>query len=180
MKQYKTETVKRSDIKPYPKNPRKIEDKNLKALENSMEEFGVVEQLVWNEKTGHLCGGHQRLKILDKHKVDRVECTVVNIDEEKEKALIIALNSKTLTGDWEQEMLEELLNEIEQENELIFDELLLEELRETEIILGDDKDNNPIEFENYYVMIKCESESEQKELIERFNAEGLNVEARQI
>lgn len=37
-----------------------------------MDEFGFVEPLVWNRRTGNLVGGHQRLKILAARSGSRV------------------------------------------------------------------------------------------------------------
>lgn len=37
-------------------------DVEYKKLHRSIEEFGHVEPIVWNERTGHVVGGHQRLR----------------------------------------------------------------------------------------------------------------------
>lgn len=50
------------DIKPNPKNPRKIADPQLNALVESLRHFGDLSGVVENETTGHLVGAHQRLK----------------------------------------------------------------------------------------------------------------------
>ncbi|CAM5794058.1 hypothetical protein BBOR36S_03379 [Brevibacillus borstelensis] len=53
------------NLNPY--NPR-IElqpgDLEYEKLKYSIEEFGYVEPIVWNERTGNLVGGHQQFKIL--------------------------------------------------------------------------------------------------------------------
>ncbi len=48
-----------------PYNPRKITDKQLSMLKKSMLEFGDLSGIVKNIRTGHLVGGHQRIKNLD-------------------------------------------------------------------------------------------------------------------
>lgn len=123
--------VKISDLKPSEYNPRKISDSELKKLEDSMDKFGYVEPLVWNEKTGNIVGGHQRLKILAKKLKDEVEVVVVNLDEYQEKALNLALNR--ISGDWDEDKLVDLLTLIQnQDKELLkyigFDEGELLEL----------------------------------------------------
>src|SRR5664280_1969174 len=48
-------------------NPRKDlkpGDVEYEKLKRSMEEFGYVEPIVWNERTGNIVGGHQRFKVL--------------------------------------------------------------------------------------------------------------------
>ena len=102
------------EIIPADYNPRKISKENLERLKKSIKEFGLVDPLVWNERTNRLIGGHQRLKILMEEGVKEVEVSVVNLPEDKEKALNIALNNPNLQGEWEEEKLTELLKELEE------------------------------------------------------------------
>ena len=102
------------EIIPADYNPRKISKENLERLKKSIKEFGLVDPLVWNERTNRLIGGHQRLKILMEEGVKEVEVSVVNLPEDKEKALNIALNNPNLQGEWEEEKLAELLKELEE------------------------------------------------------------------
>lgn len=61
----KTEKKKVADLVPAPYNPRIISEKQLSMLRKSMLEFGDLSGIVKNIKTGHLVGGHQRIKNLD-------------------------------------------------------------------------------------------------------------------
>ena len=100
-------------INPASYNPRKDlrpNDKEYLQLLKSMEEFGCVELLVWNKRTGNLVGGHQRLKILLAKGVKEVEVSVVDLSLKKEKALNIALNK--IQGDWDEHKLALLLDEL--------------------------------------------------------------------
>ena len=47
-----------------PRRPLKPTDPAYRKLKASLEEFGLVEPLVWNELTGRVVGGHARLRIL--------------------------------------------------------------------------------------------------------------------
>ena len=76
-------------------NPRKDlkpGDPEYEKLKRSLSEFGYVEPVIWNKTTGHVVGGHQRLKVLIDTGVAEVECVVVEMGEEKEKARNGALN----------------------------------------------------------------------------------------
>jgi len=95
-------------------NPRKNlnqNDKEYQAIKKSIEEFDLVEPLVWNERTGNLVGGHQRLKVLMAQGENEVDVSVVNLPLVKEKALNIALNK--VNGEWENNLLKDLLFEID-------------------------------------------------------------------
>ena len=52
-----------AELIPAPYNPRlklKIHEPARRKLAASLREFGLVEPLVWNERTGHVVGGHAR------------------------------------------------------------------------------------------------------------------------
>lgn len=39
-------------------------DPEYEKLRRSLDEFGYVDPIVWNEQTGNMVGGHQRYKVL--------------------------------------------------------------------------------------------------------------------
>lgn len=87
-------------------------DEEYELLKGSIQTFGYVIPIVWNERTGRVVGGHQRLSILEAEGVQRVEVSVVDLDEEQEKQLNIALNK--IEGEWDNGMLRDLLNELDE------------------------------------------------------------------
>ncbi len=87
-------------------------DAEYELLKGSIETFGYVIPIVWNERTGRVVGGHQRLSILEAAGLRRVEVSVVDLDEEQEKQLNIALNK--IEGEWDNGMLRDLLNELDE------------------------------------------------------------------
>jgi DNA modification methylase len=106
--------VRIAKINPAPYNPRKDlqpGDPEYEAIRRSLEEFGFVEPLVWNKRTGHLVGGHQRFKILLARGVREVDVSVVDLPLEREKALNVALNK--VGGEWDDRKLGELLKELQ-------------------------------------------------------------------
>lgn len=82
-------------------------------LKRSIEQFGNVEPIVWNERTGNVVGGHQRLSVLKSMGFDKVPCSVVNLDETEEKILNVALNK--IKGEWDYDKLEDILREFDYE-----------------------------------------------------------------
>lgn len=86
---------------PAPYNPRKAlrpTDRAYRKLEASLRAFGLVEPLVWNERTGHVVGGHTRLAILRAMGVTRVPVSVVCLSDERERALNVVLNNQEAQG----------------------------------------------------------------------------------
>lgn len=107
------QTIPVSQINPAPYNPRKDlkpGDVEYEKLKKSMNEFGYVEPLVWNERTGHLAGGHQRFKILIAQGAKEIEVSVVDFPLEKEKALNLALNK--IQGGWDEDKLAQLISDL--------------------------------------------------------------------
>jgi len=103
-----------TDINPAKYNPRKDlkpGDPAYEKLKRSMTEFGYVEPIIWNEETGNIVGGHQRYKVLMAEGHTEVECVIVKMSAEREKALNVALNK--VTGDWEFEALADLIKDLE-------------------------------------------------------------------
>lgn len=144
-------TLSISHLKPAPYNPR-IELKpgmpGYEKLERSLSEFELVQPLVWNERTGHVVGGHQRLSILQAHGVIEVTCVVVDLSEDREKALNVALNNENVGGDWDTDRLLELLGELQAAPD--FDATLtgFNESDLREMLLEPDFDLAPIEADD--------------------------------
>lgn len=103
-----------ADLLPADYNPRKDikpGDAEYEKLKRSIEQFGYVEPVIWNQTTGRVVGGHQRLKVLMDMGMTEVDCVVVAMDEEKEKALNIALNK--ISGDWDKDKLALLIADLQ-------------------------------------------------------------------
>lgn len=102
-----------NDLIPANYNPRKDlkeTDIEYQRIKNSILEFDYVDPLVFNLKTKTLISGHQRIKVLKELGYTDIEVNCVEFDEVKEKMLNIALNK--VQGDWNDENLIELLNEL--------------------------------------------------------------------
>ena len=103
-----------ADLLPADYNPRKDlkpGDAEYEKLKRSIEQFGYVEPVIWNRLTGRVVGGHQRLKVLMDMGMSEVDCVVVELSEEKEKALNIALNK--ISGEWDKDKLALLITDLQ-------------------------------------------------------------------
>jgi ParB-like chromosome segregation protein Spo0J len=108
-------------LTPAPYNPRRVLQPTHRAyrkLEASLREFGLVEPLVWNERTGHVVGGHTRLRILKGMGVAEVPVSVVRLSDAREKALNVVLNNQEAQGRYDPNRLADLLADLKDLPEL--------------------------------------------------------------
>ena len=112
-------TLKATEIKAADYNPRKDlqpEDAEYQKLRRSIEEFGYVEPIIWNERTGRVVGGHQRLKVLLEQGREDIEAVVVDLAEKDEKILNVLLNK--VKGRWDIGKLAELLQQLDETGDM--------------------------------------------------------------
>ena len=113
MENAETRTVKFEQMNPAPYNPRvdlKPEDPEYQAIKKSIESFGYLDPIVWNETTGNIVSGHQRFNVLKDLGYTEAECRVVHFDDATEKACNLALNKAV--GLWDDDKLNALLEEM--------------------------------------------------------------------
>lgn len=109
-------TMLLQDLFPADYNPRKAlqaGDAEYDKLKRSIEQFGYVEPIIWNEQTKTVVGGHQRLTVLKDMGVTEVDVVVVSFDRTKEMALNVALNK--ISGEWDDAKLQALFQDLEGE-----------------------------------------------------------------
>jgi ParB-like chromosome segregation protein Spo0J len=101
-------------LRPAPFNPRKDlgpDDPEYVALARSIARWGIVEPIVWNKQTNTVVAGHQRLKVLQQANVDETDVVVVDLPEDEERALGVALNK--IHGEFTYPALPDLLSELD-------------------------------------------------------------------
>src|SRR5436853_352297 len=62
MRENLMDTKDLNDLKGNPKNPRTISKHDFEALKKSILKFGDLSGVIFNKRTGHLAGGHQRIE----------------------------------------------------------------------------------------------------------------------
>lgn len=124
MKPRKTPSVKEapeklvalSKMNPAAYNPRidlGPEDRGYIDLERVIDEFGLVQPIVWNKQTGNIVGGHQKYKILKRKGVKATGAKIVDLPLERERILNVALNNDRIGGGWDNAKMDALLKIIE-------------------------------------------------------------------
>lgn len=104
--------ILRSQINPAPYNPRVIGEDAEKRLRKKIRSVGLLGTLLWNEATGNLVSGHQRLRQLDflekypaKKDDYEIRVTVVSLDEKAEMEMNVFMNNPSAQGEWDIEAL---------------------------------------------------------------------------
>ena len=114
MSEMQWQTLALEELRPATYNPRKKlkpGDKEYEKIKNSIQEFGYVEPIIVNYDMT-VIGGHQRLTVLRDLGYTEAQCVVLHIeDENKVKALNIALNK--ITGAWNEQLLADLLVDLQ-------------------------------------------------------------------
>jgi len=171
------------DIKESYYNPRVMTEIEKGKLRTSIKEFGVVQNIIVNIRNNYVVGGNQRLQVLKELGYKEVDVVEVDLDDEKEKMLNLALNK--VSGDWDYVKLEELFKEEFSADNLNlsgFDDFEIKALLNTDI--EDDFDVEDIENKDSTVETKnnkisevylCEISFKKKEDAEEF-LKGIGIE----
>jgi len=123
---FKIEVWKRKDINFAPYNPRKMEDWKKAKLRKVLKRYGLLVPVVVNRKTKNLVGGHQRIEQMDQvnKTLDyEIEVAVIDVDPIEEVKINVLLNNPDLQGEYEPDMLLNLLQEnpgIDWDKDLLF------------------------------------------------------------
>lgn len=121
IKQNEPIKIKRSQINLAGYNPRKITAEAKAKLRNNLQKMGLMGGLVWNEKTGNLVSGHQRITIMDadnkynaktKENDYDVFVTKVTLTDEEEKAQNIFFNNQSAMGFFDEDKLKEIMEQV--------------------------------------------------------------------
>lgn len=101
----KTESVDIDLLIPDPDNANTHDEKNLKAIRGSIKQFGVVEPLVVRRQNNVVIGGNGRLQVLKELGHATVPVHYVDFDDQKAKALALALNQSAKTSTFDTDIL---------------------------------------------------------------------------
>ena len=195
MKEHKLISIK--DLKPAKYNPRMISDAELAGLKKSMNIYGDLSGIVWNARSGNLVSGHQRMRGLQEEHGDglRLETDpprivapngsefgirIVDWDLPTERAANIAANSKDIQGHFDDEKLSQMLAQMEADGADVSLTMLSSDTIAALLAEGTDPDlsgESQLGEMEYRIIITCKSESEQLNMLERFEKEGIECRA---
>ena len=128
MQKWQTRVIKLKDVVPQDNNPRIIDPASLNGLKASIDRFGYVELIIWNEKTRHIIGGHQRFSVLLQSGATEAPMIVVNMSPEDELAASLTMNNPAIEGEFDEPVME-LMNQVEESAPELFKAVRMDELK---------------------------------------------------
>lgn len=134
---HRVEMVLASKLNPAPYNPRRIKDREFKALKESIRANGFVEPMVVRKTGLEVIGGHQRLRALKElyeeagQPLPKVPCVVLDVDERRAKMLNIGLNN--ISGDFDEQRLATLIDGIMNQSPMSAVEIIATGFRTSDI-----------------------------------------------
>lgn len=140
------ETMSVDQLQPAPYNPRVELQPGMEGydrLKRSLEEFDLVQPIVWNRRTGHVISGHQRLGILKDEGVRELDVVVLDLPLEREQALNVTLNNPNVGGSWDLEKLSDLMSDLSDLEELDMSLTGFDDQQLKHMTLSPDEDFSP-------------------------------------
>ncbi len=93
-KRFERKVMKASDIKFDTTNPNKMTDKEKKALSESLNRFGYVDEIVIDKKTGIIADGDHRAKDMIKKGILEFEVKVLDFKDDAERRMYRQVSAK--------------------------------------------------------------------------------------
>jgi hypothetical protein len=171
--------VRAGDLVPHELNPRRHSDAQRRALAQLYDEVGFARSLLAYE----LPDG--RLKLIDGHlrqTMDpdmEVDVEVLDVSDAEARALLLAIDPLAQLAGYDADTLETLRQATEADFASI--QSLWDVLQEASAATTrklDETKQAELPPEQFFVLIECDSEAQQLELLRRFQDEGLKCQAK--
>jgi len=194
-----TDLLNTSELAPDAANPRRITDQASSGLRNSLKQFGDLSGIVFNQRTGKLVTGHQRMAQIraqyGEHAIEPIDAAadlygiridaehffavrVVDWSQAKQRAANLSANNQKTQGAFTDEVTAFLLSveaAIGEELPGVLDDCLLADL----LALGG---GGPMAIEEsaanitetFQVIVQCSDEEHQRQIYEQLSGEGLS------
>lgn len=182
MNNFTVQQIPLAQLKEAPWNPNVVPEATLEKVRHSIKTFGIVENLVARPLGDdfEVISGNHRLKLYRKLGINPVPCHIVQLDDAHAMLLAEALNHTRGKNnpDAYQAMLQQVAQMIEPAEML---KLINESEKSLNELLGamPEAGDAPVETVPafYGVVVTCETEAQQLELIERLSVEGYETRA---
>ena len=115
--QFEMGRVWRHELKPHPRNPRKIAKSAQHRLKGKVDEVGMITPICVNRRSMFIVGGHQRTEVMDKlEKYNpatqandyQLDVSFCDLDEKQELEMLAFLNNPSAQGVFDLDVLADL------------------------------------------------------------------------
>lgn len=153
-----------AELKPYDKNAKKHDKKQIANVAESIKQFGFVQPIVL-DKDNNVIIGHCRLEAAKKLHLDEVPCVMADdLTDEQVKKLRL-LDNKLNESDWDIDLIAEEIADIDFDGFDVDWELPEDEENQTE--------RKEINLnENISVIVECENDEEAETIFNKLSNEG--------
>lgn len=153
-----------AELKPYDKNAKKHDKKQIANVAESIKQFGFVQPIVL-DKGNNVIIGHCRLEAAKKLHLDEVPCVMADDLTDEQVKKLRFLDNKLNESDWDIDLIAEEIADLDFDGfdvdwELFEDERT--EIERKEIILN----------ENISVIVECENDEEAETIFNKLSNEG--------
>jgi ParB-like chromosome segregation protein Spo0J len=114
---------------PWPGNPRKHEDPDLRILAKLLKKYGQTKPVIVQRGTDRIIAGHGTTLAAKSLKWKEIRVYYVDMDDETAKGYLIADNASALNSEWDSPLLKDLLLDIN------YSDLDIEELGLTDVTI---------------------------------------------
>jgi ParB-like chromosome segregation protein Spo0J len=184
----RTKVVPVENVQPHPKN---VNHSELGAISESIVKNGFYGSLIVQESTGYILAGTHRWQAVQQAGGKEVPVTFVDVSDEEALRIMLADNRTTRLGQDDPEALANLLQEIldgagslagtgftDDDLASIFEGLDPDETLPSEPAAGrSGRDQSGELKEQFQVLVTCDSEQKQAQLLEELGAKGWNCRA---
>lgn len=153
-----------------PKNARKHNKQNLKAIAASLQEFGQLKPIVVNRESKVIEAGNGAFLAAKQLGWTAIAAVYVDHDAAAARGFALADNRTAELAEWDEEILFELLDDVKKDSPDLFDDLLLDAFHLEE---ETKKDKPKPKIMLYQVLVDCETAEKQAKLQEDLMKNGL-------
>jgi ParB-like chromosome segregation protein Spo0J len=176
------EYVELHKIHPWDQNPRN-NAKAIREVMRSIQRFGFAAPIIARKQDGEIIAGHTRYEAAKRLHLEKVPVRFLDISKDEAHVLALADNRIGEIAEWNDQALRTIIANLDA-NGVALDTGTGFQPGEIDKILGFNESH--LEFGDASitdtksilgVIIECESDTQQRELLERFNEEGLTCRA---
>jgi ParB-like chromosome segregation protein Spo0J len=171
-----------SELHVDPDNSRAHGQKNMTSIMGSLRRYGQVERLVVRRANMVIIGGNGRYEAMKALGWTKAKVQLVDIDEKEAAGLSIALNRTGELAEWDTAKLRETIIMLQEDayplEDIGFDQEDIDRMMASvDAASSSGEDETKKITENFMILVTCEDEGQQADLLERFAHEGINCKA---